>query len=89
MPGFASLPLRVALVAGLTAALISLVQFVLGTFLAVAASPAAAHLLYESVNRLDGVTATVSFATERAVIVAAATNLLEGRPSSLGSAWAK
>jgi hypothetical protein len=46
---------RVLLAAGLTAALISLVQFVLGTLLAAAASPAAAHLLYESVNRLDGV----------------------------------
>ena len=46
---------RVALVAGLAAALISLAQFVLGAILAAAASPAAAHLLYESVNRLDGV----------------------------------
>ena len=46
---------RVALAAGLAAALISLAQFVLGAILAAAASPAAAHLLYESVNRLDGV----------------------------------
>jgi hypothetical protein len=46
---------RVVLVAGLAAALISLAQFVLGAILAAAASPAAAHLLYESVNRLDGV----------------------------------
>src|SRR5580704_1344912 len=37
---------RVALVAGLAAALISLAQFVLGAILAAAASPAAAHLLY-------------------------------------------
>lgn len=46
---------RVAVVAGLAAALISLTQFVLGAVLAAATSPAAAHLLYESVNRLDGV----------------------------------
>jgi hypothetical protein len=46
---------RIIVIAGLAAALISLVQFVLGTALAAAASPAAAHLLYESVNRLDGV----------------------------------
>ena len=46
---------RIIVIAGLAAALISLVQFVLGTLLAAAASPAAAHLLYESVNRLDGV----------------------------------
>jgi hypothetical protein len=46
---------RVAVVAGLAAAVVSLTQFVLGTVLAAAASPAAAHLLYESVNRLDGV----------------------------------
>ena len=46
---------RVVLIAGLAAALISLVQFVLGVVLATAANPGPAHLLYEAVNRLDGV----------------------------------
>ena len=46
---------RIALIAGLAAALISLAQFVLGVVLAGTANPGTAHLLYESVNRLDGV----------------------------------
>jgi hypothetical protein len=46
---------RIAVIAGLAAAVISLVQFVLGAVLAGTANPGSAHLLYESVNRLDGV----------------------------------
>lgn len=48
---------RVAVVAGLTAALISLAQFCLGMVLAMttaASAPGTVHLLYETVNRLDG-----------------------------------
>ena len=45
---------RSALVAGLTAAAISAVQFGLGLTLAATAAPGPAHLLYASVNRLDG-----------------------------------
>ncbi len=44
-----------ALIAGAMAALISMLQFALGAALAGAASPGTAHLLYEAVNRLDGV----------------------------------
>jgi hypothetical protein len=44
-----------ALIAGGAAALISLLQFVLGAVLAGTASPGTAHLLYDAVNRLDGV----------------------------------
>ena len=46
---------RVALFAGMMATLISLLQFVLGMILARTASPGTAHLLYDTVNRLDGV----------------------------------
>jgi hypothetical protein len=46
---------RVALIAGGAAALISLLQFALGAALAVTTTSATAHLLYEAVNRLDGV----------------------------------
>ena len=46
---------RAALLAGAAAALISLLQFVLGAVLAGTASPGTAHLLYDAVNRLDGV----------------------------------
>jgi hypothetical protein len=46
---------RIAVIAGLAAALISLVQFVLGVILAWTANSGTAHLLYEAVNRLDGV----------------------------------
>ena len=46
---------RAALIAGAAAALISLLQFVLGAVLAGTASPGTAHLLYDAVNRLDGV----------------------------------
>ena len=46
---------RLALIAGVAAALISLLQFTLGAVLAGTASPGTAHLLYDAVNRLDGV----------------------------------
>jgi hypothetical protein len=46
---------RVALIAGGAAALISLLQFALGAALAVTTTSATAHLLYDAVNRLDGV----------------------------------
>ncbi len=46
---------RVALIAGVAAALISLLQFVLGAVLAGTSAPGTAHLLYDAVNRLDGV----------------------------------
>ena len=48
---------RMAMVAGLAAALISLTQFCLGMVLAqttAASAPGTVHLLYETVNRLDG-----------------------------------
>ncbi len=44
-----------ALIAGVAAGLISLLQFALGAVLAGTASPGTAHLLYDAVNRLDGV----------------------------------
>jgi hypothetical protein len=50
---------RAALLAGAAAALISLLQFVLGEVLAGTASPGIAHLLYDAVNRLDGVKMSV------------------------------
>ena len=50
----ATVAARFALVAGLTAAVISAVQFGLGLALAATAAPGPAHLLYTSVNRLDG-----------------------------------
>jgi hypothetical protein len=43
-----------ALIAGVGAAFISLLQFALGAVLAGTASPGTAHLLYDAVNRLDG-----------------------------------
>jgi hypothetical protein len=46
---------RVTLIAGAVAALISLLQFVLGLVLAGTPTAGTAHLLYEAVNRLDGV----------------------------------
>lgn len=46
---------RFAAAAGSAAALISFTQFVLGMVLAGTAAPATAHLLYDAVNRLDGV----------------------------------
>jgi len=45
----------IALIAGVAAALISLLQFVLGVVLAGTGTPGTAHLLYDTVNRLDGV----------------------------------
>ncbi len=46
---------RVVLAAGLTAAIISALQFALGLVLTATTAPGAAHVLYVSVNRLDGV----------------------------------
>ncbi len=46
---------RVALIAGVGAGVISLAQFVLGMVLAGASAPGPAHMVYEAVNRLDGV----------------------------------
>ncbi len=46
---------RIAVIAGATAALVSLTQFVLGAVLAQTSAPGTAHLLYDAVNRLDGV----------------------------------
>jgi hypothetical protein len=45
---------RFALVSGLAAAIISAVQFGLGVALTVTSAPGAAHLMYASVDRLDG-----------------------------------
>ena len=45
---------RFACIAGITAAVISLAQFVLGMVLAGTSAPGTAHMLYEAVNRLDG-----------------------------------
>ena len=47
-------PARFALVAGLVAAIISALQFGLGLALTVTSAPGPAHLLYASVDRLDG-----------------------------------
>jgi hypothetical protein len=44
-----------ALIAGATAAFISMLQFALGAVLTRTASPGTAHLLYDMVNRLDGI----------------------------------
>ena len=46
---------RLAMVAGVTAAVISVLQFCLGMWLAAASSPVTAHVLYQMVNRMDGV----------------------------------
>ncbi len=46
---------RAALVAGLAAALVSLVQFLFGIALASASGPGTAHALYGAVNQLDGI----------------------------------
>ena len=45
---------RVAMVAGVTAAVISVLQFCLGLWLAATSSPVTAHLLFQLVNRMDG-----------------------------------
>ena len=45
---------RFALVSGLAAAIISAVQFGLGVALTATSAPGAAHLMYASVDRLDG-----------------------------------
>src|SRR5215470_6646608 len=49
-----ALAARFALAAGLTAAIISAVQFGLGLTLATTAAPGPAHLLFTSIDRLDG-----------------------------------
>ena len=49
-----ALAARFALVAGLTAAIISAVQFGLGLALTATSAPGPAHLLYTSIDRLDG-----------------------------------
>jgi hypothetical protein len=46
---------RVALFTGGAAALISLLQFVVGAVMAGTTAPGTAHVLYDAVNRLDGV----------------------------------
>ena len=46
---------RLAMVAGVTAAVISVLQFCLGMWLAATSSPVTAHVLYQMVNRMDGV----------------------------------
>jgi hypothetical protein len=45
---------RVAMVAGVTAAVISVLQFCLGLWLAATSSPVTAHVLFQMVNRMDG-----------------------------------
>ena len=50
----AAVPARFALFSGLTAAIISALQFGLGLALTVTSAPGSAHLLYASVDRLDG-----------------------------------
>ena len=49
-----ALAARFTLVAGLTAAIISAVQFGFGLALAATSAPGPAHLLYTSIDRLDG-----------------------------------
>jgi hypothetical protein len=46
---------RLAMAAGVTAAAISVLQFCLGTWLAATSSPVTAHVLFQMVNRMDGV----------------------------------
>jgi len=46
---------QLARVAGVTAAVISVLQFCLGMWLAATSSPVTAHVLYQMVNRMDGV----------------------------------
>ena len=45
---------RLAMVAGVTAAVISVLQFCLGVWLAATSSPVTAHVLFQLVNRMDG-----------------------------------
>ena len=45
---------RLAMVAGVTAAVISVLQFCLGMWLAATSSPVTAHVLFQLVNRMDG-----------------------------------
>ena len=52
--GAGSIPGRLALAAGLVAAIISALQFGLGLALTAITAPGPAHLLYASVDRLDG-----------------------------------
>jgi hypothetical protein len=45
---------RLVMVAGVTAAVISVLQFCLGLWLSATSSPATAHVLFQLVNRMDG-----------------------------------
>jgi hypothetical protein len=45
---------RLAMIAGVTAAVISVLQFCLGVWLAATSSPVTAHVLFQLVNRMDG-----------------------------------
>src|ERR1700691_4883492 len=53
--GIAVVAIALATVAGVTAAVISALQFCLGMWLAATSSPVTAHVLYQMVNRMDGV----------------------------------
>ena len=46
---------RLSMVAGVTAAVISVLQFCLGMWLTATSSPVTAHVLFQMVNRMDGV----------------------------------
>jgi hypothetical protein len=46
---------RIASISGIAAAAISLLQFVIGIALTATTAPATAHLLYQAVNRMDGI----------------------------------
>jgi hypothetical protein len=46
---------RIALISGVTAAAMSLFQFVIGIALTATTAPATAHLLYQAVDRMDGI----------------------------------
>ena len=46
---------EVALISGMAAAVISLLQFVIGMALVATTAPATAHLLFQAVDRMDGV----------------------------------
>jgi hypothetical protein len=76
---------RIAMLSGMFAAVISLIQFVLGVALAHASAPGTAHLLYELVNRLDGVK---MFALAVLALTVAVTRLRPGWLRYLGGALA-
>ena len=74
---------RWVLGAGVLAAVLSLTQCILGIALARATAPATAHLLYEAVNRLDGVK---MFAIAAVALAAGATAALPKWLRYLGDA---